>query len=506
MSVFLKKVFRFLKPYLEIGGLVISDSGLTFFSFGEKRGQLQKFSLKFPVGVIEEGKLINPKEFFNSLKSLHHQITSKESEKIPVIVSLSDANVYTQLFSLPLLKDANLEEAVRLNLQVISPLDFSRAYSDWQKVESLHSNSNYEIEILSSFISKEIVDSFYHQLVQANFLPLAIEQKAMSIIRLINFEEKNTLGEEDFFVLYIDSDGLSFSIVHKHSLYFNHFSSWSTVASNYSLEREISFADFRNLVIQETHRVINFYSSRFSRDIKNVYLIAPGLEKEVSGILKDNFSLQILPFQIKSYPLELSFACALGAALRGLIPRFQDTEISLAPEGTEIQFFHSQVLSFVRLWRNILIVSLSVILTAFLGIFIFLNLFIKSLTNDLSNISSSYNTAYFNSLKNEANDFNLKVEKALTVKSQQTRWAWLIEELYQKASENKITIERILIQSPDVPIIVNARASSESEAVEFKKSLEKINGLSKVDLPLASLTPLESNLVSFQVTFYTNRQ
>ena len=326
----------------------------------------------------------------------------------------------------------------------------------------------------------------------------------MSIIRLIDFSQKSVHDGEPFFVLYIDSDGLSFSVIRDSSLYFNHFSSWSNIADQRSLDREISFTDFRNLIIQETHRVINFYSGRFSEEIKKTYLITPGLEKEVENIIQDNFSLEVVPFQIKDYPVELSFACALGAALRGTIPRSRDIQISLAPEGTETKFIHSQIISFVFFWRNLIIVSLSVLAAAFLGVFILMNVFVKNTTGDLANLSSSYNVTYFSSLKKEADSFNESIQRALIAKSQQSHWSWLISEIYRKAG-TKITINRIFIQSFNVPVILNARAPKESDAVEFKNALETISSLTKVDLPLSSLVPIDADTVGFQVTFYVNR-
>ena len=503
MKPLFKKILRFVRPYIEVGGLVISNGSLTFVSIGAQGKNIKKISLKVPAGTIEEGKLVEKKAFLSLLWELHSQITSKKWSKIPVIVSISDADVYTQSFLLPLLKDSNLEEAIRLNMQVISPLDFSRVYSDWQKIGSSQ-KSTHEMEILSSFTSKELIDSLYDLLIAANFIPVAIEQKAMSIIRLIDFSQKSVPDGEPFFVLYIDSDGLSFSVIRDSSLYFNHFSSWSNVADQRSLDREISFTDFRNLIIQETHRVINFYSGRFSEEIKKTYLITPGLEKEVENIIQDNFSLEVVPFQIKDYPVELSFACALGAALRGTIPRSRDIQISLAPEGTETKFIHSQIISFVFFWRNLIIVSLSVLAAAFLGVFILMNVFVKNTTGDLANLSSSYNVTYFSSLKKEADSFNESIQRALIAKSQQSHWSWLISEIYRKAG-TKITINRIFIQSFNVPVILNARAPKESDAVEFKNALETISSLTKVDLPLSSLVPIDADTVGFQVTFYVNR-
>jgi hypothetical protein len=67
------------------------------------------------------------------------------------------------------------------------------------------------------------------------------------------------------------------------------------------------------------------------------------------------------------------------------------------------------------------------------------------------------------------------------------------------AQTQGVTIERLYIQSAQQPITINARASGEAAALSFKNRLETIEGVTKVDLPLSSVTPAQGGSVSFRV-------
>lgn len=492
MKPFFQKILRILRPSLDVGGVEINDNEIKFVSLSD--GKISKFSAKVPPGIISEGKVIKADEVIKVLKSLHSQITQK-SKKIPVVISVSDANVYTQSFTLPVLNGSNFEEAVRLNMQVISPIDFLKSYSDWEKISM---SSPHEFEILSSFVNKGIIDPIYKCFNESNFLPVAIEQKGFSVVRAI--QKMGIVGNQPCFVLHVGGDGVSFSIIKDQLLYFNRFSSWSSVVKQNNLEREISFVDFSNLILQETHKIINFYSSRFNDGIEKIVVLAPGLEVQVKNILQDNFSIKIESIEGNLTGIENSWLVAFGSALRGLLPRSKDVHISLAPDGTEELFLHSQILAFSSMWRTIIISVLTVATLSFVGVYLFLNFVIADSSKKLNNLSSNQNTAYYQALKNEAEMFNKNINLALTAKAQQNRLSSPIAAIFDKAGTT-IKIDRILIQSTGSQSSINARAPKESDAVQFKDQIQTIHGISNADLPLSSLVQVSSDEFNFRINF-----
>jgi Tfp pilus assembly PilM family ATPase len=499
-----KKIGRILKPRVEVGGLEISDGGAVYLSVVPETRKITSASIKFPEGIIVGGRVKNYPQAVAAFKKLHGQITADKTKKIPVVASVSDANVYTQEFVLPQLKLSTLEEAVRLNLQVISPIDFSKSYHDWQRVENPQ-RSAHEIEILSSFSEKDIIDPLYRALLESQFVAVAVEQKAASLVRVISRLASDYDISKPHFLLYISSDGLGFAIIRNGYLYFNRFTDWSSLIHSSSGQRQVSFKEFSDTIIQESQRVINFYSSRFNDLIGSLYIIAPGMESQVRQIVESKFPLKVEPLSLKDYSLEQTWYTALGAALRGLVPRAIDTEISLAPEGTEAQFFHSQVIAFAILWRNVLVSVFTIILAAFVGAFLFLHQFSGKMVEDFGKIAGSYNVKYLNTLKDEANKFNRAVDRALVARQQQIRWSKVLTGVQAQANSD-VEISRIYAQSIDSPVILYGRAASSNAAIDFKNKLAALPYLDSVDLPLSSLTSAESSgRVSFTISFKVSK-
>ena len=496
----LKKIGRILSPRIEVGGLEISDGGAVYLSLAPETQKITSASVKFSEGVIVGGRVKKYAELVNSLKQLRNHITADKTRKIPVVISISDANVYTQEFMLPQLKLSTLEEAVRLNLQVISPIDFSKSYHDWQRIENPR-GSIHEIEILSSFVEKEVIGPLSQALLDSQFVPVAVEQRATSLIRIIAQLASTYNPQNSYFLLYVSSDGLGFAIIRNGCLYFNRFTNWSALVKVAAGQRQISLKEFAETIIQESHRVINFYSSHFNDMINSLYIIAPGLEAPVRQIMESNFPLRVEQFALRGYALEQSWYVSLGAALRGLVPRSIDAEISLAPEGTETQFFRSRVIAFAILWRNVLISVFTIILLASIGAYLFLNQFANTTAEDFNKMAGSYNVNYLNTLRNEANQFNHDIDRALAARRQQTRWVKIISDIQSQAGTD-ITISRIYVQSLDVPVILYGQATSSNAAVAFKNKLAGLSYLSSVDLPLSSLTSgVNTTQVSFTISF-----
>ncbi len=492
----LKKVFRLLKPRVEIGGLDVSDGGVLFVSVDPETKKIKQFSVRLPDGVIVNGKVQNPTEFEKALKQLHQQITVDKTKRIPVVISVSDTNIYSQQFELPPLQSTNLNEAVRLNLQVLSPVDFSKAYSDWQKVENPKTRG---VEILASFVEKDIVDKIIAPIVGSNFVPVAIEQKAASLTRVILQLTSGNDPKIPYFLMYVSSDGLGFSIIRQGHLYFNRFNSWAGLSKG--KQRQISLKEFSETIIQESHRIMNFYASHFNENISYLYVVAPGMESQVKQIVEDNFSFKIEPLVLKDYSIDQSWLVALGAAVRGLIPRSIDTEISLSPEGTEIQFFHSQIITFIQMWRSIVISVCAIILVACVGVFLFLGSVINSTAQDFNKVSGSYNVTYLNALKQQAQSFNQLVDRAILARQQQTRWAKALSGIYSQTGPN-VVIDRFYIQSQDLPGVINGHATDANSAVNFKNKLAALPYLNSVDLPLSSLNQgVAGNAVVFTISF-----
>src|SRR3990167_4899887 len=142
-------LFRSFSYQPLVGGLEINDLNLRFAYI--KKGNVFSTSVKLEPETIKDGKIQDRQNFLKALNKLHSQISSYSRKKICVIATIPDNNVYAQIFNLPESAEAQLEEAAKLNLQMISPIDFERAYSDWQAVGKSRENG---FEILGAFINR----------------------------------------------------------------------------------------------------------------------------------------------------------------------------------------------------------------------------------------------------------------------------------------------------------------------------------------------------------------
>jgi len=488
---FLRHLLNILNPPPSVGGLQVTDSALRFVLIKGSAPVLVSF--KLPDGVISEGRVKNKDEFKNVLAKLHAQITPKNKKKIYAVLNISENNVYSQVFNLPLVAVEDLEGAIKLNLRTLCPIDFNAAYSDWQKVGE-NSKDGGQLEILGSFTGAKIVDEIIECLKQANFIPAAVEFSSLAISRLVSEIPNFT---QPFFLLHLTASGLNFTLIKNSNLYFSRFVAWPV-----SVSRQISLAAVKDILIRETKNLLNFSASRWPEtQINTLILATPSLEEKLSEIIAQNFSLAVKKMVLPSNPsLASDWFIAYGSALRGLIPRSKDILISLARTGTEEEFRQERMMGFLRLWRNVALTALFFILIVFAGADVFLTKTANSLNSEISNIADLSGNAEFQSLQKQANDFNKKVSLSLEAKSQATQWPPFFEKIKNLAGYD-IEIQRIYIQSKDAEILFNGKAGNDKAILDFKDKLEKDLQFEQVKFPVSGVSQSADGKLSFSMTF-----
>jgi len=494
----MKKKIIFLLERLSsrplVGGLEISDSSLRFLRFkGEKTVTA---SLPLPPGIILDGKINDRQNFLSALKTIRSQLIEGKKVRLRVhtVVSLPASVVYSQSFSIPEINQKGLEETINLNLQMVSPISPEKAYSDWQIIGG---DANQK-EILGAFVEKSIVDDYDKCLRESGFLPLAFEFSALSLNRLIKDLGPTIDLDKTYLVVDVSTDGLNFLIIRKGELYFSHFLFWRTLQGE---KRQIIFSDFKNIITQEVQKIINFSVTNFKDSFAGVILMAPALEKEVGEIIKEEFSLGIIPLRLKRYhDFSAVWFTALGSALRGLIPRRQDTLISLSGHNVIEEFYQEQTLSFIALWRNIFTTSLVVLLAVFISVDIFFLRVKENIENQLSALIAHPQIQELNALQDKARVFNQSVALISTAKKSSQKWSPFFEQLNGLAG-NQIIFDRIFIQSLSLPVRIQGRADNEKAVIDFKNTLTSQPNFEKTDLPLTSIRPTADRRVSFELSF-----
>ncbi len=495
----LLKPFRILKEALfsrpGIGGLEISHTALTYLAIRGSRSVIQA-SFKLPPGIVENGKIVNTSQFIEALKNLHSQITPA-NVPVQVVLVVPSALVYAQAFSVPIMNPKEQEEAIDLNLQMISPGKIEESYYDWQEIKQNEAAGHSDL--LGAFAAKAHIDAYLGALSAANFNAVSVEFPGLSLSRLVKERWQSIETTEHYLLMYLSSEGLLVAILKNGNLYFNHFTPWSSIIQA-AEARVITFADIEAFVTQEMQRVLTFYLGRTGHALKNAILISSLFNFEIAKIAEEKFALAIKNLAIGELPdLSSSWFPALGAGLRGLIPRSKDVFLSLSEASAKTEYYQERTLSLISLCRNIVIGALIFVFGAYVvvdGIFYRAEATNKTSTTFLNTV---INTQEVVRLKEEVVVFNQAVQLAKTAKERESSWSPIFDAIRSRTGAN-ITLDRIFADRSNLTLIVSGQATNELAAINYKSRLETAPNVKNVSLPLSQIKPEGENTVIFTLT------
>lgn len=496
MKNILFKLKHLLFPGQIIAGLEIKDAALRLVRFQED-GSLKKAGVPLEPGIIEDGRISDRGRFIRSLNQLREQFTSVK-EKVPVIAIIPSANVFVKVFSLPPLTGEKVQEAARLNLESISPIEFKNAYADWQPVGAQEKDG--KVELLGAFAAKDAVDSYTQALESAGFLPVAVEFSSLAIARLAKQYAGAVNFDKPHVAVHLSSDGIDFMIFRSGNLYFDYFVPWKLIREDSRSAREILFKDFKDTIVREIKKVVIFYGSRWGGRLDNLILITQALQPEITNLIKENFEFQVTELKLSGF-LELDpvWFAAAGGAVRGRLPRSKDNFISLTALGTEDAYLQSEIIFFIKLWRNAILTVLAFLFIMFVAADSFLARTSNNLTEQLQSVLAVPGGIEVIKLREQAENFNQLVEKALIAKEQSQSFLPIFSKIDALLSPG-ITLDRLSIIAGDSSIFLVGKAKDERAALDFKNRLAAA-GYKDVNLPLSDLETKPDGIVSFSLTF-----
>lgn len=500
MNINFKKLYNLINPRLEIGGLAINDVYIRFVLI-ESSERAQNFSLPLEPGVVEGGKVKDSAKLSSALSRLHSQITKGKKRKVFVIAVIPDFNVYTEVFSLPLQARDNIEEAAQLNLRIISPLNLEEAYADWQLIGKDAQNGAIEMEIMAAFVHKKIIKDYEDALSQSGFETMAIEFSNMASARAM--AQLGELSEDkNYLTLRLGGDGLFFSLIKKGALLFSRSVPWDSI---YGEKRQVSMENFESIIIEETRKTISFYETHSNEPLEKLILTSSFGTDKLLSLISEKFSLKATKSVFRRFNnLSVNWQPALGAALRGLLPRAKDKIITLSSVDSEEKFVYYRFNEFINIWGEIIVVFLGVFLLFFSIFDIIINSNLEKLLAQEKNFSGrnyiSVNLTRVNQLKEFSEDFNKKVDLLYTAYLEKSQWSALFNKLDQTA-QDKVSLGKISIQSPDAPIFINGEALSEDYLFSFKNALSNDPRFSNISLPLSNIVSSPDKKIHFALSF-----
>lgn len=494
----LKKLTDFLTARSLAGGLEINDTSLRFVS---AEGTLLKTaSIRLVPGTLNEGRIENRQELVDALRTLRVQVLGDKAKRrapINVVVSLSSVNVYTQVFNLPFIEGENLEKAIQLNIQMASPTGAADSYAGWQTVRG-QDEHNMHLEVVTAFLQKGVADELTAALRAGGFLPIALESRALSFARLIKEKAAGIDPGKSLIAVSADASGMDVMIIRGGHLHFDYFNSWKNLQGD---ERQISLDFFRTLVVRSVNQVMNFYNSHWKDQVSEIVVASTGLKEEILAAIRENFDIKVSELTpLVSPPLTPEWFVALGGALRSLLPRREDAEISLLGVSAQQEFQREQVHSFLGFWRILVPAALTVLLAAFVASFLFLNGFQKSLDPQASAALRAPVSAELTALRAQAARFNGAVSMIQWVNDDQRQKSMILATLLEILTRRNIEISRLDISDPSVPVLLQGTAPSEDDIIALKNELVITQGFKSVDLPLTAIKQ-QNTAYSFSLTF-----
>jgi len=167
MSFLAKKVFNFSKPPF---GLDLSDLSIKMVQL-EREGNKDKivsFGTSFITpGSVVDGEIINQENVVSAIKEVTKKSISKRIKNNKVICSLPETKAFLRIISLPQMKEEEIKEAIKWEMEANIPLPIDSVYYDWQILEKKISQEPNKSDVLVVAVAKKVVDQFIEALESA---------------------------------------------------------------------------------------------------------------------------------------------------------------------------------------------------------------------------------------------------------------------------------------------------------------------------------------------------
>jgi hypothetical protein len=498
-KIFLERALSFLKVRQNVGGLEVNDQMLRFVYYD---GALWQFhAVRYAPGVVVDGRIKNKEAFHAALLELKSEIFGGKTAKktVNVVVSFSSANAYSQVFSLPFLEGDSLEKAVGLNIQMISPVDISEMYTDWQVLA--RNETAGQSDFLSVFIERVIVDEMTQMLSEASFTVMAVESKALVFARILREKAKEIDITRSYVVVSVDNVGIDFLIIRNGELYFEYMNQWRDLVDE---KGQISMETFAATVEKSTHRVMNFYGQHWSDPVSEIFIMSDVLYEETRKAIAASTPVPVAPcavyFGEQKIPSE--WLVALGCGMRSIEFGKRKKEISLLSVSAEETFLRRQFMDFMDFWRILVPAVFAFTIAILVGIDVFLAQIQQSSIVASNAALKNGNPAAVADALATATDFNRSVALIQGIEDSAKPKVPVMNAILNAAASNDISVTNISFQSKEGSVAMSGAADSEDKIFAFEKNIGSDARFANVDVPLSNIQKqISGGMFSFTMTF-----
>lgn len=489
---------QLFNPIRNIVGLEITGRQINAVLLKKnKKGKLElvRKSAPVPAGAVQNGEIKKPAELAQAIKSFWQANKDFFQSKF-AILALPSSIAFCDVLKLPQISNEQTAEAVKLNLstKTLFPVELQEIYYDWQPLKSKDIYHHYEMVGLAL---REKIKQWIDVCSVVGIEPLAFEASAFSAARAIGNFEHNT----GLFIRIAD-DGIDLSVIAENEIKFSRFIPMP--------EKVESFDQFKEFIKTEARKAINFYvtDDQSNEEIKTAAVAFNFAKKnELEEYLAKNLGVSVEHIKFSASIKEVagnltddeSALPVLGAAMRGLIKREEDTLISLMPVGTEENYQHTRLLAYVSLWSDIINATVILLALLFVGTWLFLNIIGKRLDQQLAQFQTAFTSqSEIPELEEQARRFNdLTVQ--ISALGAQNNWIESLEKVTKILGQPNIKIHNINMPDPAGTISASVSASDRNTAIAFRKNMEKNEELESALIPLLPLELKEN--INMNISF-----
>lgn len=495
-----KKSRRFdavsLLQYREpIAGVSIGEDAVRFvlYEIG-KDGEpsiLGSSEAEVPEGTIVQGELLYRSKLAEALKSAHQNL--KGPLATSVVLTLPPERAWFTILELPKhLTKSSVEEAVNLSLQFAVPVPSEETYLDWEFGIAPESGI---WEILVGTIRKEYVTPYLSALEEAGLTAVAVETHALSLFRAVEHS-----GEDAPLAVALYPGGAAFFAYRHELLRFHRFLPWKQLSRGASVTPE----SLKEWTLGEVKKIIRFLAAdeKLALEVNRVLLVGPeeALAVFPAGPIPGT-SAELVPVRGQEPFADSSWYPALGAGLRGIIPRGEDAIISFTPVGTEEIYEWKRAISFSAFFEKLAVGLGLFFVLLYLGSYFFLlNLASRAELRQTAQFGVSQDLI---KIQEEARRFNSALGRMETLQAQAPRWENTLEAL-KNFSNPGITITEVSASDP-AGITVVGIAESRDALLQFKAALGGSGVFKEPNIPFAALIERQSVPFRFSLAYIDPR-
>lgn len=438
---------------------------------------------KLPLDVIQKGEIVEKDFLVKTIKELLARTQPKKITSSFCYLNLTDEIVFSKFFTLPKVREEELESTVCFKIKDFLPQKPEETYLDWQPLDV--SDGKQRVGVVA--VAKKIIDGYLEVLGKLGLFPLGFEPESVSLARLAA-----VISPEANLTIFFSSQKATLSFNERGIV---------LLATTISAP---STSNAEQKLITELSKTARYWQSQFEpgKKIKNVFL-AGTLKNEtlLQETVKENFGVNLkkLPLPIiipPDFPQNrlIELTPLFGLALRQKKSDSESKKIDLLPRAvkkTRREFaFKNKVSGVMKLFSFICWLIIGVYFFVYLSMFFEL----EKTNASLSGWEKVIYTPGTSELEKKAVEFNQKllclskalkkrklISETLLTFSDQIPPGILISSFYYEAKGGKIEIKGL--------------ANNRENILVLDKSLSK---LGQVTVPLASFE--ESEQPQFSIT------